>query len=188
MRLVCLLGCLLMCLSAAAEETAYRQDGQYMLTLTEAAALYAEPSGEAVVLLETGARLIATGVMRENIWHEVYLPGTGYGYVSGGAVPDEPQRELYQPGFGLTVGLFSVTDPSAVRVEITSPDGLEYPIVHLDRIFSRQQEEGWLLCAGFSTAADICKTSRERICATLYDAQGQPLAVKTLIFDTLSRR
>lgn len=186
-RWMCLILCLLLPVMAAAENADYRGDGQHMLLLLHETACLREPGGEELAVLTAQSRVIATGAAETSggkIWHEVYLPGRGYGFVPGACVlPEESRLITYHPGFGVSVGLFTVEDPEQVRVEITSPDGLEYPVVELMWISSQAQEGGTLLTAHFSTAADVCKTTRERICATLYDLNGNPLDLMMMEFD-----
>ncbi len=188
-RLLCLLVCLLLpC--ALAEESAYQGDGWCMLTVLRDTALCQEPGGAEMTQLPEGARtivtreMLATGGQGER-WYQVYLPEQGYGWVSGDAVQlDEAKQITYQPGFGVSVGLFTVEDPAQYRVEVTSLDNLEYPVVELMWIWHKALPEGgYQLVGAFSTAGDVCATLRENLCATLYDQSGQPVEVLLMTFD-----
>lgn len=205
-RALCLLVCLLPLWAAAesrqfqlpgaAEQlrqsgTVYQQDGWTMLTVTAETACLASPGdGKELTRLPEGARAIVCREMllisgRGSAWYRVFLPGTGYGYVDGGSVRlDEPMQVAYQPGYSVSAALFTVADPSAVRVEILSLDNLEFPVITPGRITAQPQTDGsYRLIAEFATASDICKTRSESLCATLYGADGVPLEVLTLLFD-----
>lgn len=184
---ICLILCLLLPVLASAE-TDYRGDGQYMLTVLRDTDCIQAPGGKEMAALAAQSRVIATGsveVIGSETWQEIYLPGEGYGYVrSAFVLPEEPQLVAYHPGFGVSVGMFTVADPEQVRTEIISLDGLEYPVVELQRIEATRQEDGsYLLIAQFDTAGDVCKTTKEQLCATLYDLAGNPLEVLTMVFD-----
>ncbi len=189
-RLLCMLLGLLLCLPCALGEegAGYLGDGRTMLTVTQPAALCPLPGGEALTQLAAGTRLIATGetFMTEDdaAWYEVYLPEYGYGFLDTRCVQAEEGKSVpYQPGFGVSVSLFTVGDPEQYRVEVVSLDGLEFPVVTFQYIMPQQQEDGrYLLIAVFATASDVCKTLKENLCATLYDPDGQPLEVVPLYF------
>lgn len=190
-RILCVLLLLLLSLCALAEEqTLYQGDGQYMLTVTVETICSRKPfGGDEITLLQPGTRLITTNTTmissgNGELWYQVYLPGQGYGYVNGADVQyDEPQRLAYRPGFGVSAALFTVENPEDVRVEVTSLDGLEYPVVTLHRIYTQQQEDGmWCFFAAFGTASDVCKTTDEVLCATLYGLDGEPIEMLTLSF------
>ena len=190
-RILCVLLCLLLPSLALAEEQGYLGDGWCMLTVTTETSCLRAPGDTAPQLtLPEGTRAIVCREMLQTsgtgaVWYRVYLPDAGYGWVSGDHVQlDEPRLLTYQPGFGVSVALFTVDDPASYRVEVASLDELEYPVVTWERIMSRQQEDGgYLLIAVFSTASDVCKTLKENLCATLYGPDGQPLEVLTLTFD-----
>lgn len=189
-RLLCLLICLLWS-CALAEEVAYQGDGWCMLTTLKETALCQDAAGgDELTCLPEGMRVI---VAREMLmtsglgesWYQVYLPEWGYGWVRGEDVQlDEAKQITYQPGFGVSVGLFTVEDPAQYRVEVTSLDHLEYPVVELMWIWHKALPEGgYQLIGAFSTAADVCKTLQESLCATLYDLNGQPVEVLRMNFD-----
>lgn len=195
-RLICLLLCLLALLPCALAEDAaeYRGDGRAMLTVTAETALFRLPGEEKLTQLPAGMRLITTGktLVTEDgtAWYEVYTPEYGYGCLATGCVQaDESVIVAYRPGYGVSAPLFTVADPAQVRVEILSLDGLEYPVVTLRSVISVEQEDGsWNLVAAFDTAGDVCKTTRERVTATLYDLEGQPLEARMLEFHAPSWR
>lgn len=191
-KMLCFLICLLLpSLVMAEESAAYQGDGWCMLTVTEETlCLRAPGDAEPLLNLPVGTRaivcreaLITSG--RGDAWYRVYLPDNGYGYVNGSHIQlDEPRLIPYVPGYGVGVDLFVVEAPEQYRVEVTSLDGLEYPVVEFQRISSRQQEDGqYQLNASFSTAADVCKTLQENLCVTLYTLDGRPMEVLTLAFD-----
>lgn len=192
-RLICLLVCVLLCLPCAlAEETAeYRGDGRNMLTVMKDTSVSRKLFGaEPMALLPAGTRVIATNVSvissgNGELWYEVYLPDMGYGYIrSTNVAMDAPLRVAYQPGFGVSAALFDVENPENYRVEIISLDDLEYPVMGVQSVFSQKQDDGsYALGGAFSSASDVCKTTRETLCATLYDMEGQPVEVLTIIFD-----
>lgn len=187
-KMLCLLLLLLLPACVLAEESPYRGDGQSMVTVLAETPLM-DPDGEKILRVAAGARMIATdesavGSSGE-LWCGVYLPGVGYGYVLQEDVrADAPQQLAYRPGFAVSAALFTVADPAACRVEVVSLDQLEYPVIRLTRVFSRQLEDGsWQLLASFDCAADVCKTTRETLIATLYAPDGEPAEVRMLIFD-----
>ena len=190
-RWICLILCLMLPSLVLAEENAYQGDGWCMLTvLAETECLRAPGDMAPRLTLPEGTRAIVCREMFPTsgtgaVWYKVYLPDAGYGWVNGDDVQlDAPRMIAYQPGFGLSVGLFTVEDPTQYRVEVTSLDELEYPVVTCERVMAKQQEDGgYLLIASFATASDVCKTLKENLCATLYGPDGQPVDVLTLIFD-----
>lgn len=189
-RLLCMLLGLLLCLPCALGEegAGYLGDEQTMLTVTQPAALCPLPGGEVLTQLAAGTRLIATGetfvAEDDAAWYEVYLPEYGYGFLDARCVQEEEGKSVpYHPGFGVSVSLFTVEDPEQYRVEVVSLDGLEFPVVELTQIWAQAQTDGqYHMIAAFSTAPDVCKTTNERLCATLYDLEGTPLEVVTLYF------
>lgn len=189
-RMLCVLLLLTLPFCALAEAPAYQGDGQYMLTVTVETICSRTPfGGEKITLLQPGTRVITNNVGAISSgngehWCQVYLPGYGYGYVKGTDVQyDEPQRLAYRPGFGVSTALFTVENPEEVRVEVESLDGLEYPVVTLQRIYTQQQEDGkWRFFAAFGTASDVCKTTDEVLRATLYGPDGEPIEVVRLSF------
>ena len=190
-KMLCWMLLLLLPVLTLAEEAAYQGDGWCMLTvLTETALCRDAAGGDELTRLPEGARAIVaremlmTGGLGES-WYRVYLPEWGYGWVSGEDVLlDEARQITYQPGFGVSVGLFTVDDPAQYRVEVTSLDNLEYPVVTLAWVWDKALPEGGSqLVAVFDTAADVCKTLKENLCATLCDLDGQPVEVLMLTFD-----
>lgn len=191
-RMICLLLCLLLPAMVWAEGAGgYRGDGQGMATVTVETNCYRQPrEGTVRTLLPEGARVITTGetvIASGNwqTWRRVYVPGHGYGYVEEGCIQqDEPRLIGYHPGFGVSAALFTVADANQVYVGITSLDNLEFPVISVGNIYSQQQEDGsYVMSAAFTTAADVCKTTSERLCATLYDLEGEPIEVLVLEFD-----
>lgn len=191
-KMICVLLCLFLPALAVAEApTGYLGDGVGMSTVTAETSCYRQPrEGTVLTLLPEGARVIATGetvIASGNwqTWSRVYVPGHGYGYVEDRCLQqDEPRRIAYQPGFGVSAALFTVADANQVYVGIASLDGLEFPVITVQRIYSQQQEDGsYVMAAAFNSASDVCKTTRESLCATLYNLDGQPLEVLTLVFD-----
>lgn len=192
-RILGLLLGLLLCLQCALAEdvAAYRGDGRYMLTVTAETTVARGLFGaDPFATLPVGARVIATNVSTVSsgtgeLWYEVYLPGSGYGYIRGDAVVmDEPLRVAYQPGFGVSAALFNVENPENYRVEIVSLDDLEHPVMSVQGVITQKQQDGSYRMGGaFNSASDVCKTTTETLCATLYDVDDQPVEVLTIIFD-----
>lgn len=195
-RILCaVLALLLPLISLAEEEPLYQGDGQYMLTVMTETACSRTPFGEEeFAMLQPGMRVLATSLSMTGgngeAWHQMYLPGQGYGYVSGAdVVPDEPKQLTYHPGFGVSTALFAVENPEAMRVEVVSLDGLEYPVVTLHSVYPVQEENGpYRFILSFDTASDVCKTTEESVCATLYGPDGEPVEAVTIAFFTISWR
>lgn len=196
-RILCVLLLLLLPLCVLAEEQLlYQGDGQYMLTVKAETICSRTPfGGEEITRLQPGTRIITNNLAMTSsgngeLWYQVYLPGHGYGYVKGDDVqPDEPRRLPYHPGFGVSTALFTVENPEAMRVEVVSLDDLEYPVVTLQYVYPSQEENGtWRFIAAFGTASDVCKTTDEAVCATLYGPDGEPIEVVTIAFFTNSWR
>ena len=190
-KMLCVLLCLLLLPAAWAEEdSAYLGDGIGMLTVTEDAYCYRQPhEGTRLTWLTVGARVIETDetVIASgswDMWHRVYVPGRGYGYVLDAHVqPEEARLVGYQPGFGVSTALFAVADADQVRVEIASLDNLEFPVITLQDISVQERDGSDQIIAAFTTAGDVCKTTRETLLATLYDLAGEPIDVIKLEFD-----
>lgn len=184
--ILCWLMLLLMPLCVAAESVDYQADGWCMLTVVTDTDFLFSPGDDVLTRLPAGTRMIVCqDPTVSSDWYRVYAAEKGYGYVSGDDVQlDAPIPMIYQPGFGVSGGLFTVDDPALYRVEVASLDNLEYPVVTVGRISPQLRENGqYLLVCAFTTAADVCKTTQERLCATLYDLEDRPLEVVMLTFD-----
>lgn len=171
-------------------DRAYRGDGQYMLTVTEAAPVYRLPGAGEMGTVAAGTRMIACNdffAQPDVIWCAAYSREYGYCWLPGTAVSleDKAQELFYQPGFGQTVALFTVDNPENYRVEVEKVDkDEECSVATLTRITALPQEDGnYLLVGHFDLEENVCKVTREALMATLYDLAGVPAEVKPFVFD-----
>lgn len=171
-------------------DKAYREDGQYMLTVTEPTPVYRLPGTGEIAIAAAGTRLIACNdhfAEPDVIWCAAYSREYGYCWLPGTAVAleDRPQALHFAPGGEMRLPLFLVDDPDQARVEIRR-DPKDAEVAMLQKVETQHQDSGeYLLTLIFRFSRDIPFHGRDRIHVTLYDDAGYPVEVVPLPFEAM---
>jgi len=171
-------------------DRAYREDGQYMLTVTASTPVYRLPGAGEIAIAAAGTRLIACNdhfAEPDVIWCAAYSREYGYCWLPGTAVAleDQLQTLYFVPGGEMRLPLFLVDDPDQARMEIRRHSE-DAEIAVLQKVETRRQDSGeYLLTLVFRFSRDIPFHGRDTIHVTLYDVAGYPVVVVPLPFEAM---